>query len=491
MYSLKNAQPLMPDVSNSFAELPATLFSRVNGSPLADPEWVHINRSLGDGLGLDEEFWQSSEALQIMSAHAPYPGGISLAMKYCGHQFGVFNPDLGDGRGLLIAELDTPAGERWDLHLKGAGQTPYSRGADGRAVLRSSIREYLCSAAMQGLGIPTTQALCLIRSSEVVQRERFEPGAAVCRVAQSHIRFGHFEYLHYTKQTDAMQQLADYVIERNFSAAGIEAGDYNGWFNEIVRRTARLIAAWQAVGFAHGVMNTDNMSIIGDTFDYGPFGFLDDFEPGFICNHSDYHGRYAFNQQPGIALWNLQVLANALQHLIPLEALREALGCYEALFQESYTDKLRSKLGLKAQYDGDVELMNATLNMLAANALDYTLFMRSLPDMLNPEQSEHWRNQCRDLASFDEWFLLYRQRINAENRDDAERRSEMNAVNPKFVLRNYLAQEAIEQAGDRNYQRLNDLMTVLQSPFDEHMQLADLANAPPDWGKKLAISCSS
>lgn len=488
-----------PAVSNSFAKLPNTLFSQVSGSALPNPEWLHINHSLGDELGLNAEFWDSDTALQIMSAGQALPDGISLAMKYCGHQFGVFNPDLGDGRGLLLGEITAQDGKLWDLHLKGAGQTPYSRGADGRAVLRSSIREYLCSHAMHGLGIATTQALCLVRSSEGVQREQREPAAAVCRVARSHIRFGHFEYLRYSQQKDTLRELADYVIARNFSDKeginadenAVKAGDYTHWFQQIVKRTALMLADWQAIGFAHGVMNTDNMSIIGDTFDYGPFAFLDDFDPGYICNHSDYNGRYAFNRQPGIALWNLQVLANALQDLIPLEALQAALESYESTFQQHYTQTLRAKLGLHTEYDGDVELLNATLNMLAANALDYTRFMRALPDILLEDQQRHWHDQCRDTASFEQWFLLYRQRINAENLDNDARRQAMNAVNPKYILRNYLAQQAIEQATQGDYQRLNDLLQVLNTPYEEHPAFEAFATASPDWGKQLAISCSS
>lgn len=478
-------------IHNSYAELPQSLYSKVNGQPLQAPEWVHVNTALAQQLNIPQETLNHPEFLKVMSAETDLPGGISLAMKYYGHQFGGFNPDLGDGRGLLLGELQDDHNQLWDLHLKGAGQTPYSRGADGRAVLRSSIREYLCSAAMTGLGIASSQALCIVRSDDLVYREQAEPAAMVCRVARSHVRFGHFEYLYYSKQHDVLRTLADYVIRRNFVESGVSEGDYNAWFHEIVRRNAQLVAQWQSAGFAHGVMNTDNMSIIGDTFDYGPFAFIDDFDPSFICNHSDHSGRYAFNKQPSITFWNLQALAQALQPLLSPEQLQTALAEFEPLFQSFYRTLLREKLGLYQELEGDVELMNATLNMLSSNALDYTSFMRDLATITCDNNVDIWRNQCKDLSSFDDWFLNYRQRIRIENKDQQQRLNDMLACNPRFVLRNYLAQNAIERANDHDYQGIEDLITVLAKPFDDHPLLADLALTPPQWGKELSISCSS
>ena len=311
-----------------FRRLPPHFFTSLPSERPGDPITVHGSASAAALIDLPPSAFAHPNFAQVFSGHAPLGGFAPYATVYAGHQFGVFVPQLGDGRALTIAELVNARGETWDVQLKGAGRTPYSRFADGRAVLRSSIREYLCSEAMAALGIPTTRALSVVATREGVARERMEPGAVVTRLAPSFVRFGHFEYFHHRGLHDDVRLLADHVIEGHFPHLAALPDRHAAWFGEIVARTADLMAAWQAAGFAHGVMNTDNMSILGLTIDYGPFGFLDAYDPGFICNHSDEGGRYAFERQPAIALWNLQALAAALTSLVPVETLRAALETY-------------------------------------------------------------------------------------------------------------------------------------------------------------------
>ncbi|HMZ56797.1 MAG TPA: YdiU family protein, partial [Nitrospira sp.] len=291
---------------NRYARLPEAFYAKVNPTPFSSaPFLISANRVAMELLDLDPREATRSEFAGVFGGSLLVPGMEPLAMLYSGHQFGVYVPQLGDGRAILLGEVLNERGERWDLHLKGAGMTPFSRDGDGRSVLRSAIREYLCCEAMHGLGIPTTRALCLVGSDEKVYREQVETGATIVRMAPSHVRFGSFEIFYYRKQHEHLQRLADHVIESYFPHLASTADKYLRFFAEVAERTAALIAQWQAVGWSHGVLNTDNMSILGLTLDYGPYGFMDDYDPGFICNHSDYNGRYAFNQQPYIGLWNL------------------------------------------------------------------------------------------------------------------------------------------------------------------------------------------
>ncbi|SUP55923.1 Selenoprotein O and cysteine-containing protein-like protein [Vibrio vulnificus] len=308
-----------------YAQLPTVFYRLVTPQPLDNSRWVIWNGELAQGFALPEHA-DDPQLLAVFSGAEPFSAFKPLAMKYAGHQFGVYNPDLGDGRGLLLAEMQNQQGQWFDIHLKGAGLTPFSRMGDGRAVLRSTLREYLCSEAMAALGIETTRALGMMVSDTPVYREQVEQGACLIRLAQTHIRFGHFEHFFYTEQYDELRLLADNVIEWYLPDCLHQPKPYLAMFEQVVAKTATMIAQWQAVGFAHGVMNTDNMSILGQTFDYGPFGFLDDYEPGYICNHSDYQGRYAFDQQPRVALWNLSTLAHALSPLIERDDLETGLG---------------------------------------------------------------------------------------------------------------------------------------------------------------------
>ncbi len=476
---------------NHFAQLPARFFRRVAPAGLRAPELVSFNESLARQMGLDPALAWEEGFLQAMAGQALLPGSDPIAMKYTGHQFGVYNPDLGDGRGLLLGEIVAPDGKRWDLHLKGAGTTPFSRGGDGRAVLRSSIREYLCSEAIYHLGIPTTRALCVVGSQEPVYRETVETGATLLRVASTHIRFGHFEYCYYQQDEEGLRLLADYVIDHFFPDQKGRPERYQWLLEEAIRRTARMIAAWQAVGFNHGVMNTDNMSILGETFDYGPFAFLDDYQSNYICNHSDYQGRYAFGQQPRIGLWNCQCLAQAMLPLVGEKAALAALKGYEEEFHSQLITRFRAKLGLARPLAGDALLVRDLLGLLDASHTDYTIFFRSLSRFESLEQHGNLRDLFIDRAAFDGWAERYASRLQQETQDYATRRDAMNRVNPKYVLRNYLAQTAIEQAQKGDFGEVNRLLELLRRPFDEQPEQESYAALPPDWGKGMEISCSS
>jgi hypothetical protein len=416
-----------------------------------------------------------------------------LAMLYSGHQFGVYVPQLGDGRAILLGEATNQRGERWDLHLKGAGLTPFSRDGDGRAVLRSTIREYLCCAAMQGLGIPTTQALCIVGSDHKVYREQVETGAMLVRMAPSHVRFGTFEIFYYRKQHEHLKVLADYVIERHFPHLTDVADKYACFFTEVVERTAKLIAQWQAVGWAHGVMNTDNMSILGLTLDYGPYGFMDDYDAGFICNHSDHNGRYAFNQQPYIGLWNLSCLAQALLPLVEKDVLKAALETYQPLFEQEYQKRMRAKLGLVDERADDDALIRDFLGLLQEGHVDYTNVFRDLSTFSSAEgaTNEKLREHVLNRDRFEEWAARYRDRLRGEHSRDDERQARMDRVNPKYVLRNYLAQVAIEKAQQKDFSEIERLYTLLQHPYSDQPGMEAYAAPPPNWGKHLAVSCSS
>lgn len=476
---------------NRFARLPKALFSRVEPRGFARPHLVAFNPDVAALLNLDPAEASTPAFCAFLGGQKVLPGSEPLAMKYTGHQFGIYNPDLGDGRGLLLGQVRNEKGELWDLHLKGAGPTPYSRFGDGRAVLRSSIREYLGSEAMHHLGIPTTRALCIIGSDEAVQREKTESGAMLLRVADTHIRFGHFEWLHHSGQTALLKVLADHVIDSHYPECRDAAAPYAALFDAIVVRTARLMAQWQLAGFAHGVMNTDNFSITGVTFDYGPFGFLDAYEPGYICNHSDHSGRYAWNRQPSIGLWNLNALAHALSTLVEHDALVASLQSYEQTLLACYDNGLNEKLGLQERRPQDRQLGIDFLDLLMKNGADYTRSFRALSGLGREDQKPGLRDDFVDRDAFDRWWQRYRERLQAEGSHDRERITLMNARNPKYVLRNYLAQIAIEKAESGDYGEIERLHRVLRKPFDEQPEHEQYANLPPDWGRHMEISCSS
>ncbi|MBW0149142.1 protein adenylyltransferase SelO [Marinobacter arenosus] len=477
-------------VEHRYLELPDSFYTRVHPSPLQSPRMVCFNTTLADDMGFHTD---NPDDWTPVGAGAKLLEGMDpVAMKYTGHQFGMYNPDLGDGRGLLLWETVGPDGRRWDWHLKGAGTTPYSRFGDGRAVLRSTIREYLCSEAMAGLGIPTTRALFMISAKDPVRRETIETAAALVRVAQSHIRFGHFEFAAHHEGPETVKTLIEHVIALHFPhlIKLPQEERHRRWFEEVVERTALLIADWQAVGFCHGVMNSDNMSIIGDTFDYGPYAFLDDFDAGHICNHTDQGGRYAYNRQPQVGFTNCQYLANALLPVMEEDDVRRGLRRYEITYNARFLQNMRNKLGLLAEQESDLGLIMDTFSMLHEHRVDYTRFFRALSN-LHSRGNAPIRDLFVDRSVADEWLRRYEERLDNETRPNDERESAMRSVNPKYVLRNYLAQQVIQEAQSGDYEPMKALLKVLERPFDEQPENEHYAALPPDWGKHLNISCSS
>lgn len=479
---------------NTYARLPGAFYAKLNPTPFSEPPYlVSFNPAAATLIDLDPNEAKRPEFAGLFGGSLLVPGMEPLAMLYSGHQFGVYVPQLGDGRAILLGEIRNQHEERWDLHLKGAGMTPFSRDGDGRSVLRSAIREYLCSEAMHGLGIPTTRALCIIGSDEKIYREQIETAATIVRMAPSHVRFGTFEIFYYRRQHELLQRLADYTIELHFPALTQTADRYVQFVAEVVRRTAELVAKWQAVGWAHGVLNTDNMSILGVTLDYGPYGFMDDYDAGFICNHSDYNGRYAFNQQPYIGLWNLSCLAQALLPLAPKEELKAALDSYMPAYDRHYRNLMCAKLGLQEEQVEDDELIRDLLGLMQGSRVDYTRFFRELSTFCSEVGAarQALRDWFLDPVRFDAWAARYGERLKNENSRDDERRERMNRVNPKYVLRNYLAQTAIEKAQQKDFSEIDRLLALLQEPFTEHPGMESYAAAPPNWGKHIVVSCSS
>ncbi len=487
------------DFDNTYARLPGAFYTRLRPSPLPGPHLVSFNSEAADLIGLDPAQAKRPEFCAYFGGDRLLPGGDPLAMIYAGHQFGHYVPQLGDGRAILLGEVRGPDGDTWDLHLKGAGRTPFSRDGDGRAVLRSCIREYLCSEAMHGLGIPTTRALCIVAGEEEVYRETIETGAMLLRLAPSHVRFGSFELYYYRDQFVELEGLADHVIACDYPHLRGLPERYQRLLAEVIERTATLMAQWQAVGFAHGVMNTDNMSILGITLDYGPFGFLDAYDPDFVCNHSDYRGRYAFSRQPEVGYWNLGRLAQAFMPLLsetPEQALETAYGlldAYKPAYRARYAALMRAKLGLRSARDEDAALVQRLLALLAANRVDYTLFFRRLNRFLTGRQERNApvRDLFLDRQAFDAWAEDYRLRLAAESSNDDERRVRMDRVNPKYVLRNYLAQNAIVRANDGDHQEIDRLLDLLRDPYAERPDMEAYAGFPPDWAGEIVVSCSS
>lgn len=469
-------------------ELPAT-FTALSPTPLNHSRLIWHNDALAEQLGIPDSLFRPDGPAGVWGGETLLAGMSPLAQVYSGHQFGVWAGQLGDGRGILLGEQLLADGSTMDWHLKGAGLTPYSRMGDGRAVLRSTLRESLASEAMHHLGIPTTRALAIVTSDTPVYRETVEAGAMLMRLAQSHMRFGHFEHFYYRREPEKVQQLADFAIRHYWAHLQQEADKYILWFRDVVARTASLIADWQTVGFAHGVMNTDNMSILGLTMDYGPFGFLDDYEPGFICNHSDHQGRYSFDNQPAVGLWNLQRLAQSLSPFIPVEALNDALDGYQVALLTRYGQRMRQKLGFMTEQKDDNDLLNELFSLMARERSDYTRTFRMLSVTEQQSSASPLRDEFIDRAAFDDWFSRYRMRLQRDEVADAQRQSLMRSANPSVVLRNWLAQRAIETAEKGDMSELHRLHDVLREPFRERDD--DYSHRPPDWGKRLEVSCSS
>lgn len=461
----------------------------LNPTPLNNARLLWHNAELAADLGLAKSLFQPAHGAGVWGGEAMLPGMSPLAQVYSGHQFGVWAGQLGDGRGILLGEQQLADGRTVDWHLKGAGLTPYSRMGDGRAVLRSTIRESLASEAMHHLGIASTRALTIVTSDTPVQRETVEQGAMLVRIADSHLRFGHFEHFYYRREPEKVRQLADFAIRHHWPHLAVEADKYRLWFQDVVRRTAVMIARWQAVGFAHGVMNTDNMSILGLTLDYGPYGFMDDYQPGLICNHSDYQGRYSFDNQPAVGLWNLQRLAQTLSPFMTPESLNDALDGYQQALLSEYGKRMRAKLGLFSEQRGDNDLLNALFSLMQREASDYTRTFRMLSVTEQNSAASPLRDEFIDRAAFDSWFQRYRMRLQQEQIDDGRRQSQMKQENPALVLRNWLAQRAIELAEQGDNTALYRLHAALRDPWQDRDD--DYSQRPPSWGKGLEVSCSS
>jgi len=483
--------------NNTFSSLGDRFFSRVQPTPLADPYLISVNSDALALIGLDEHaIGQPGFTTTFVGNRVP-AGARPLSMLYAGHQFGHLVPQLGDGRAILLGDVRNQQDERWEIQLKGAGLTPYSRSGDGRAVLRSTIREYLCSEAMHGLGIPTTRALCITGSDDEVYREQVETAAVLVRMAPSHIRFGSFEVFYYRDQHDQLRQLADHLIEHHFPHLQESGEPYLQLYREVVQSTARLIAQWQLVGFAHGVMNTDNMSMLGLTMDYGPFGFLDTYKPGFICNHSDHQGRYAFDQQPNMGQWNLTCLAQALLPLFDehnseraVELAKDALRQYQPELVQSYARGMRKKIGLSEVQGEDHALVTDLLQRMEEHQVDYTRLFRALTEF-GKDHGVSAADEFVDRQAFQQWAGIYQQRLNSEQTDPVERAVQMKQVNPKYILRNYLVQRAIEKAEQKDFSEIDHLLELLRRPFDEQHSNESYAALPPDWAQHISVSCSS
>ncbi len=479
-----------PIFNNSYHRQLPGFYTALAPTPLRGARLLYHNSELARELALDDNLFTGPNAA-IWSGELLLPGMQPLAQVYSGHQFGVWAGQLGDGRGILLGEQQLADGRILDWHLKGAGKTPYSRMGDGRAVLRSVVREFLASEALHHLGIETTRALTVVTSDEPVWRETTEAGAMLLRVADSHVRFGHFEHFYYRREPEKIGVLADYVIDRHWPQWSGQADRYRLWLADVVERTARTIAQWQSVGFAHGVMNTDNMSILGATIDYGPYGFLDAYQPGYIGNHTDYQGRYAFDNQPSVALWNLHRLARALSDLMTASELEQALGHYEPALMHAYGEEMRAKLGFTRRDKQDNAILTELLALMTHEGADYTRTFRLLSEGEAAGSRSPLRDEMKDLAGFDRWFEAYRRRLRQEDTDDDVRRTAMLAKNPKFILRNYLAQLAIDGAQQNDISFLSRLHQALCHPYTDNPQLDDLAVLPPEWGRHLEISCSS
>ena len=474
---------MFPIKPHAYAELAQDFYNLQNWQGFNNPLLVIENAQLKKELGLENI--ERQKLLDIFNGSLSIENLRPLSMAYSGHQFGQYVEQLGDGRGLLFGQIDSSEGSV-DIHLKGAGKTPYSRFGDGRAVLRSVIREYLCGEAMHALSIPTSRALMIIGSDEMVIREKSETAAMLVRTAKTHIRFGNFEYFHYNKKPEHVKVLADFCIENYPTYFSKTKNIYEEFFGSVVKQTATMIAQWQACGFNHGVMNTDNMSILGETFDYGPYGFMEDYLPTYVCNHSDHQGRYAFQNQPYIGLWNCSALGHALSSLISEEAQGEILQTYEKIFQSTLAGLFRKKLGLEQEQSEDAALIQSLLDIMESEKLDYTNTFRNLTQALTNKITPELESEIAKS-----WINSFQKRHHKESFTLSKKLVLMNNTNPKFILRNYMAQEVIEAAEESNYLELETLIKIITNPFEEHEDFQSFAERSPEWAKDIEISCSS
>ena len=470
---------------NTFRTLPKELFEEVDQAPIKSARLIHTTH-LKKELGLEN--FNDDELRSWLNGLTRFQGDQKIATRYAGHQFGVWAGQLGDGRAISLGEILTPGQERFEIQVKGAGLTPFSRMGDGKAVIRSSVREYLCSEAMFGLGIPTTRVLALLTGDDQVRRETIERSALVARVFPSNVRFGHFEMCYHFEKPDALTALINYT--RDTLHPGLTTEEM---LKEIVTRTAKLMAQWQNVGFCHGVMNTDNFSVLGLTIDYGPFGFLEDTVLNYICNHTDQRGLYAYNQQPSRGMWNLERLLVCFMNVVPKESLEEILNSYVGTFEAEYGRLCREKLGLKVLIEEDYPLFIELLKAMSLLSIDYTYFFRQLAsykaaDLSSIQAFWDYYGQRQEIKT---WLKKYDERLKLETLSAEERGLQMKKTNPKYVLKNYIAQEVITDVEKGNTRLLGEWLNVLYHPFDEHPEFEKYSGPTPSEHKHIEVSCSS
>ncbi|MEM5500141.1 YdiU family protein [Ahrensia kielensis] len=460
---------------NSYAKLPEGFYAKVTPAKASAPEVLALNESLAKELGIDTHWLKSDAGIAMLSGNALPEGAASISTAYAGHQFGNFVPQLGDGRALLIGEVIDTNGKRRDIQLKGSGLTPFSRGGDGKAAIGPVLREYIVSEAMHALGITTTRALAALVTGDEVIREEVLPGAILTRVASSHIRVGTFQFFYARDDVASLKALADHVIERHYPEARNHENPYLAMLQGVVEKQAKLIADWLMVGFIHGVMNTDNMSIAGETIDYGPCAFMDRFDPKTVFSAIDQGGRYAYGNQPSIGQWNLSALAQAMLPILDddeakaIEYAKKALDAYSTTFETAYETLIRKKLGFQKANEGDVALWQDLTKHLTASEVDFTQFFRALSKAsIEPSMKDMVFHELFGGPSmFDMWMVAYRLRLHLEDRDDQERQKAMLSVNPAYIPRNHLVNEALEAAQEGDLTFAEKLMEVLSNPFEE------------------------
>ena len=467
---------------NTYARLPERFFVRLNPAPAAAPRLVKVNEELARSLGIDPGALASEEGVEILAGNRVAEGSEPLAEAYAGHQFGHFVPQLGDGRANLLGEVVGRNGVRYDIQLKGSGRTPFSRGGDGRAALGPVLREYILSESMAALGVPTTRALAAVTTGERVLREIALPGAVLTRVAASHIRVGTFEYFAARRDTDGLRILTDFASARHFPEAAKEKRPYRTFLDSVIVRQAQLVAHWMLLGFIHGVMNTDNTSISGETIDYGPCAFMEAYDPATVFSAIDQHGRYAYGNQPRIALWNLTRLAEALLPILEQEegseqaalvSAQESLAAFAPKYEAAQLAGLRRKLGLLREQEGDAALAEDLLERMLGNGADFTLTFRRLCEAAEgPEGDASVRSLFADVGSYDTWATRWRQRLEEEPGSGAERAASMRLSNPAFIPRNHLVEAALNAAVERqDYKPFEDLLEVVLLPYEDRPNL--------------------
>ena len=482
-------QPVLFNFDNTYSNLPKEFYRKVVPTRVPEPKLIKLNEELIDELGLDKNDLNSKTGVDVLSGNMVPHGAEPLSMAYAGHQFGSWVPVLGDGRAILLGEIISPNGIRHDIQLKGSGPTPFSRGGDGKAVLGPILREYILSESMHALGIPTTRTLSAMLTGETIFRELPMPGAILTRVSKSHVRIGTFEYFFAKNDIDSVRSLADYIINRHYSEALKSNNPYKQLLLLVTERQAELIAKWMLFGFIHGVMNTDNMQIAGETIDYGPCAFLDTYNPGKVYSSIDHGGRYSFGNQPGIAQWNLGCFAQTILPLIhqskdiAYQQAKEIIDSFPSSYQEKLNLGILQKLGLTIEMHNDMKLVKDLLNIMADGKADFTLTFRRLSEVKNTSSDSD--GSIRSLFSiphvFDEWMKRWRKRLISENINEQERKNKMKAVNPAFIPRNHLVEKAIKDALDKDFKFFEVLLEACTNPFRSQTQYKQLMQPPlPD-----------